>query len=59
MIVDSEWLTRVQAAAEAVERSAGAPDWLKWALRDALAVATDLAPVREAEPTPPEFFYPH
>jgi hypothetical protein len=57
--VDSEWISRVQAAAEAVDRSAGAPDWLKAALRDAVTVATDLAPVAEAEPTPPEFFYPH
>jgi hypothetical protein len=57
--VDSDWLTRVQAAAEALERSPGAPDWLKSALCDALAVAPDLAPVAEVEPTPPEFFYPH
>jgi hypothetical protein len=57
--VDSEWPTRLQAAAEALERSAGAPEWLKWALRDALAVALDLAPVPQAEPTPPMFFYPH
>ena len=57
--VDSEWPTRLQAAAEALERSTGAPEWLKWAVRDALTVAQDLAPVPQAEPTPPVFFYPH
>ena len=57
--VDSEWTTRLQAAAEALERSAGAPEWLKCALRDALTVAMDLAPVPQAEPTPPVFVYPH
>jgi hypothetical protein len=59
MTVDSEWLDRLKAAAETLERSPGAPSWLKWALRDALTVARDLAPVPEAEPTPPNFFYPH
>ena len=58
-MVDSEWLIRLQAAAEAMERSPGAPEWLKCALRDALPVAKDLAPVAAAEPAPPEFFYPH
>ena len=58
-MVESEWPTRLQAAAEALERSSGAPDWLKWALRDALTVASGLAPVPQAEPTPPVFFYPH
>jgi hypothetical protein len=57
--VDSEWLTRLQAAAEALDGSSGAPDWLKWSVRDALRVAPDLAPVPKTEPTPPEFFYPH
>ena len=59
MTVDSEWPTRLRAAAEALERSADAPQWLKWALRDALTVAQDLAPVSQAEPAPPVFFYPH
>jgi hypothetical protein len=58
-MVDSEWPTRLQAAAEALERSSGAPDWLKWALHNALTVASDLAPVPRADPTPPVFFYPH
>jgi hypothetical protein len=59
MTIDSDWRTRLKTAAEALERSAGAPDWLRWALRDALIVALDLAPVPKAEPTPPNFFYPH
>ena len=59
MTVDSAWTLRLQAAAEALERSPGAPEWLKWALRDAVTVQMDLAPVPKAEPTPPEFFYPH
>jgi len=59
MTVDSEWLTRLQVAAEALERSADAPEWLKRALRDALTVAADLAPAPQAEPTPPVFVYPH
>jgi|HubBroStandDraft_1064217.scaffolds.fasta_scaffold632152_2 hypothetical protein len=59
MTEDSEWLTHLQAAAEALERSPGVPDWLKRALRDALRVAPDLAAVPQPEPLPPEFFYPH
>ena len=58
-MLDSEWLIRLKCAAEAIEGSPDAPDWLKWALRDALAVAPDLAPAPKAEPTPPNFFYPH
>lgn len=59
MTTDSDWQIHLQAAAEALERTPGAPDWLKKALRDALAVAADLAPAPEAEPEPPAFFYPH
>ena len=59
MKADSEWSIRLQAAAEALERSAGAPEWLRGALRDALTVAPDLAPAPQAEPTPPVFVYPH
>lgn len=59
LTIDSEWPIRLQATAEALERSLGVPEWLKWALRDALSVVDDLAPVPQAEPTPPKFFYPH
>ena len=59
MRLASDWPTRLQAAAEALERSRGAPDWLKSALRAALGVATDLASAAETESAPPEFFYSH
>ena len=59
MMIDSDWQAHLQAAAEALERTPGAPDWLQKALRNALAVAPDLAPAPEAEPEPPTFFYPH
>jgi hypothetical protein len=59
MTIDSDWPTRLRTAAEALERSNGAPDWLKWTLRDALTVTLDLAPLPKAEPAPPNFFYPH
>jgi hypothetical protein len=59
MTHDSKWPIRLQAAAEALERSPGAPDWLKGVLRDALALAPDLAPAAKTEAAPPDFFYPH
>ena len=59
MTDNSDWLIRLQGAVEALDRSLRAPDWLKLALRDALAVAPELAPVATPDPTPPEFYYPH
>jgi hypothetical protein len=59
MTLESEWTIRVKTAAEAIENSPGAPDWLKLALLDALAVAEDLEPQPEPAPVPPTFFYPH
>jgi hypothetical protein len=59
MSVDTEWPTRLKAAAEALERSPGAPDWLACAVRDAVAVAGELAPISPAAPEPHDFIYPH
>jgi hypothetical protein len=59
MTPESAWHDRLQSASDALERSPGAPPWLKAALRNALTVAEDLAPRAEPEREPTPFFYPH
>lgn len=59
MTRDAEWQTHLEAAVEALDRSPGAPDWLKLAMRDALAASAELAPSAEPKIEPPTFFYPH
>jgi hypothetical protein len=56
---DPEWRARLEAAVDALGQSADVPDWLKWAVRDALAVGQELAPLADAPATPPDFVYPH
>ena len=53
------WQARLKAAAEALERTPGAPEWLHWALRDAVTVAPDFRPRLQPDSAPPIFFYPH
>jgi hypothetical protein len=58
-MTDLDWPVRLRCAVETLESSSSAPDWLKWAVRDALGVARALAPVPEAVPVPQDFVYPH
>jgi hypothetical protein len=59
MTLGAKWRMDLKAAVEALDRSQGAPEWLKLALHDAVAVAPQLAPGAERETLPPAFFYPH
>lgn len=59
MIADSLWMTRLKAAAQQLEHTPDAPEWLRLALRDAITVAPGLAPIQKPAITPQSFFYPH
>ena len=59
MTVESKWETRLKTAAKKLDHTHEAPEWLQWALIDALEVAEDLSPRRNPAPAAPNFFYPH
>jgi hypothetical protein len=59
MNLPSPWHQSLKAAADALERTPDAPDWLRLAVFDAIEVAPDLAPTVQPVTTPPDFFYPH
>jgi hypothetical protein len=59
MTPESKWRIHLKVAIDALSRSQDAPDWLKLALQEALAVAPQLAPRAEPQTLPPAFFYPH
>ena len=59
MTVQFNWHAHLKAAAETLEHTPGAPEWLHMALRDALPVAPDLRPRMQTGSAPPTFFYPH
>jgi hypothetical protein len=59
MTLDSKWVTRLKITVEKLKHTPEAPEWLQWALKDALDVAEDLAPRQKPAPTPQNFIYPH
>jgi hypothetical protein len=59
MTAEADWSARLKAAAKALDDTATAPEWLKAAMQDALAVAEDLAPAANRGPVVRDHIYPH
>ncbi|MGA2050001.1 MAG: hypothetical protein ABSG96_20060 [Terracidiphilus sp.] len=59
MNLPSPWQQSLKTAANALERTPNAPDWLRLAVLDAIEVAPDLAAPTQPITSPPDFFYPH